>query len=245
MTSDTIPEWTNASIVNSAYHQRSGGWEELFDYGGIRYHAILWPSKDGNGLQDRMLVSLARACERNDDIMDDYADECRSLIWPLIEQDYASRPQYEKTDLSPKKKVVRIEGRTVNGVLKAVRHKKILDYSTHPFPNTFPDVATFPEALVRRLEKIDTEIFKVEYQGQVYCMKTVHSKGGESALKREISILQRCQHPNIIPLGGIVVNEQNNVKGMLLEYIPHAIALRDFDGRLCDDQHARLWVSQF
>lgn len=36
MTSDTIPEWTNASIVNGAYDQRSGGWEELFDYSNIR-----------------------------------------------------------------------------------------------------------------------------------------------------------------------------------------------------------------
>jgi hypothetical protein len=118
------------SIVNGAYHQRSRGWEELFDYHGIRYHAILWHSKDGNGLQDRMLVSLACACDENDDIIDDYTDECRSLIWPLIEQDYALRPQSEKTDLTPKKKVVRIEGRTVNRVLKAFRHKQILDYST-------------------------------------------------------------------------------------------------------------------
>lgn len=48
-------------------------------------------------------------------VVDNYADECRSLIWPSIEQDYASRPQSEKTDPSLKEKVVRIEGRRARG----------------------------------------------------------------------------------------------------------------------------------
>jgi serine/threonine protein kinase len=239
-----FPEWTYATIVNSGYHDDSGGWEEVFDYGGVRYHALLWPSQDGTGLQDAMLTSLARACEANDDTMDDYADECRTLIWPLIEQDYASRPESQKTELGPQKKVIRIEGRTINGVLKAFKHKRVLDDTFHPIPNTFPGVPTFPESLVKRVAKIDTEIFKVEYEGQVYCLKTVHAKGGESALTREISILQGCQHPHIIPLRGVVINEQGHVEGILLEYIPHAITLRDFDGPF-DDQQAQVWVSQF
>lgn len=100
--------------------------------------ALLWPSQDGTGLQDAMLTSLARACEAIDDTMDDYADECRTLIWPLTEQDYASRPESQKTELGPQKKVIRIEGRTINGVLKAFKHKRILDDTFHPIPNTFP-----------------------------------------------------------------------------------------------------------
>lgn len=32
---------------------------------------------------------------------------------------------------------------------------------------------------------------------------------------------------------------------MLLEYIPQACIIHKFDGRLWDDQCARLWVSQF
>jgi serine/threonine protein kinase len=75
-------------------------------------------------------------------------------------------------------------------------------------------------------------------------LKTVHAKGGESALTREISVLQQCQHPHIIPLHGLVVNEQNNVEGMLLEYIPQAITLRHFDGPF-DDRRARVWGQQF
>jgi serine/threonine protein kinase len=65
------------------------------------------------------------------------------------------------------------------------------------------------------------------------------------AQTRDINPPRLSTSQHIIPLGGIVVNEQNNVEGMLLEYIRHAITLRDFDGRLCDDQRARLWVSQF
>jgi hypothetical protein len=85
-----------------------------------------------------MLLSFARASEEYDDIMDDYADECRRLIWPLIEQEYASRSESEKTDLSPSKATVKIEGRMVDGKLQAFTHKWNLDYSTHPIPNTFP-----------------------------------------------------------------------------------------------------------
>src|SRR5579862_4375497 len=119
-----FPEWTYATVVDGMYHQDRGGWEEVFDYRGLRYHVILWPSTDGTGLQDGLLSSLARACEANDDIMDDYADQCRALIWPLIARDWASRPASQKTDLGhQKKKVIRVEGRTVNGVMKGFRHK--------------------------------------------------------------------------------------------------------------------------
>ena len=104
----TYHESMNVRVVNSMYHRGRGGWQELFDYGGIRYHARLFPSLDGNGIQDDTLRLLARASEENDDIMDDYGDECRRLIWPLIEQDYALRSESEKTDLSPSKATVRL-----------------------------------------------------------------------------------------------------------------------------------------
>ena len=235
-----LAEWTYATIVDAAYHDDRGGWEEVFDYRGLRYHAILWPSPDGTGLQDTLLTSLARACEANDDIMDDYADKCRALIWPLIARDWASRPASQKTG-PQKNKVVRVEGRTVDGVIKGFRHKRVLDNSFHPIKNTFPGVPTFPEREVKRVQQIDTEIFKVEHAGEFYCLKTVYGKGGETALTREIEILRQCKHTHIIPLRGLVVNKKNKVEGMLLEYIPRAVTLNDFEG----PGDGQRWVDQF
>jgi len=242
--SNSSPESMNVRLVNGNYHQGTGGWEELFDYGGIRYHARLFPSLDGNGIQDKMLLSLARACEEKDDIMDDYANDCRFLIWPLIEQDYVSRSPSEKTDLSPSKAPVRIEGRTVNGELQAFTHKGNLDYPTHPIPNTFPGVPTFSDNLVRRVERLDAEVFKVKYNGEFYCLKTVHSKGEGSGLKREISILQRCHHPNIVAFCGVLVNQQNYVEGIMMEFIPNAVTLDQAVNAGFNNKQCLLWISQ-
>jgi len=244
MTGDRLPGWANIRVVDSRYHRGTGGWEELFDYGEVRYHARLFPNVDGKGIQDDLLLLLAKASEEDDDIMDDYGEDCRRLVWPLIERDYASRTTTEKTDISPSKPVVKIEGRTVDGKLQAFDHKGKLDYPTHAIENTFSGIPTYSRALVHRVERLDSEVFKVEYDGRFYCLKTVHSKGGEHGLKREISILQHCRHPNIVSLHAIVVNDQDYVEGMLMELIPEAIPLDKVDySRFTYEQYV-LWTSQ-
>jgi tRNA A-37 threonylcarbamoyl transferase component Bud32 len=244
MASDSIPEWMNVKIINGEYSEGKGGWAELFEYGGIRYNALLRPSVDRRGVQDGLLRLLAKACEEDDDRIDDYGDECRRLIWPLIKHDYASRTQPEKTDLSPTKKAVSIEGRTMDGELQAFSHTRKLGYRTKPIPNTFSTLPTFPHTLVHRLERLDDEIFKVEYEGRQYCLKTVHSKEGGSGLKREITTLQRCHHPHIIPIRGIVVNDSNNVEGMLTEVVPNPITLDHVDFTHFSKEQCNLWMSQ-
>lgn len=246
MASADLPGWRKVRIINGWYHKEAGGgWEELFDYGGIRYHGRLFPSADGKGIQDQLLLLLTKACEEDDDDMiEDYADECRHLIWSLIEQDYASHSQEEKVDLSLSKGVVKIEGRIVNGEFQAVSHKGRLDYPTKPIPNTFSGVPTFRHALVRRTKQLDNEIFEIAYEGQHYCLKTMHSKQGESGLKREITILQHCRHPHIISFQGVVINDRNNVEGMLTEFIPNPIALDQFDFSHFNREQCDLWISQ-
>jgi hypothetical protein len=251
MTSDGLPEWRKVRPINGRYHRGSGGWEELFDFGGIRYHGRLFPSTDGKGIQDESLLLLATACEEEDDhddnredMIEHYGEECRQLIWPLIEQDYASRSQEEKGDLSPSKEVVRIEGRTIDGELRPFSHTGKLDYSTHPIPNTFSGVPTFLHTLVHRIKRLDTEIFKVKYEGQYYCLKTVHSKEGGTGLQREIIALHRCDHEHIIPIRGIVVNDQNNVEGMLTELVHNPTTLDQVDFSHFSKEQCDLWMSQ-
>ena len=164
-------------LVNGLYHERRGGWDELFDYGGVRYHARLFPNHDGKGIQNAILLSLGRACEQNNDIMDDHADECRRLIWPLIQSDYASRPQSEKMNLSPSKTTVKIEGRTVDGMLQAFTQNGNLDYSAHSIPNKFPGIPILPHSLTEVIPSAitleDVLYFKKERYHQ--CMSQIQS----------------------------------------------------------------------
>ena len=135
----------------------------------------------------------------------------------------------------------------MDGTLQAFSHERKLGCSTHPIPNTFPsEIPTFRHSLVNRLEQLDDEIFKVEYNERLYCLKTVHSKGEGFGLNREISILQQCHHPNIITLHGIVVNEQKKIEGMMTELISDVVTLDSClknSRNLCETQCIQ-WISQ-
>jgi len=245
MADDRLPDWLTVNIIDGEYSEGKGGWAELFEYRGILYNALLRPNVNRPGIQDELLVLLARAIENNDDDgMDEYGDECRRLIWPLIEKDYASRTTQEKINLSPSKQAVCIEGRTIEGELRAFSHTRKLGFRTKPIPNTFPDIPTFSHTLVRRLDRLDDEIFKIEHGGQMYCLKTVHSKEGGSGLQREINTLQYCRHPYIIPIRGVVVNDHHEVEGMLTEFIPNPITLEHVDFSCFSKEQCNTWVSQ-
>ena len=107
----------------------------------------------------------------------------------------------------------------------------------------FSSFPTFPNTLVHYLERLD-EIFKVEYEGQQHSFRTVHSKEGGSGLKREITTLQRCSHPHIIPIWGVVVNDNSKVEEMLTELIPNAITLDRVDFTHFTKEQCDTWISQ-
>ena len=75
-------------------------------------------------------------------------------------------------------------------------------------------------------------------------MKPVRSNEGGAGLKREITILQQCRHPNIVPIRGVVVDDDNNVEAMLTEFIPNAITLDDIDYSRFTEQECDPWISQ-
>jgi serine/threonine protein kinase len=56
-------------------------------------------------------------------------------------------------------------------------------------------------------------------------MKGVHQTPSELNFKREISILQQCSHPNIIRLVALVLNAEDMVEGVLLEYVNNSKSL--------------------
>jgi serine/threonine protein kinase len=244
-----LPVWAKVRVINAGYLNRRGGWQEIFDYAGVRYQALLSPSADRKGVQDELLSLLAWACDEDEDMIDGYGDECRCLIWPLIEQDYESRTARlpDNADLLRSKVLVRIEGRTINGQLQAFPHTRKLGHEKNnkPIKNTFSNyVRAFHHSLVHRLDRLDDEIFKVECEGQFYCLKTVHTKEGGAGLKREITILQQSQHPNIITICGLVLDDRNKVEGMLTEFIPDAITLDCLAYSQFTKEKCNLWISQ-
>ena len=213
----------DVDILNCRYSGGSGGWEELFDYGGCRYHLRLNPSNHGKGAEDLLLRKLGNAVdEGSDDDVEYYAEECRTLMWPLLKIDYSSRPLLQTHE------VIRIQGKTTKGVLQPFQHNSFLKFPlTNPVPNSFPGVRTFLNRTITRLEELDHDIFKVAFENQIFCMKTVHRTGNELDFIREVSVLQRCSHPNIITLVGIVIDDDAAVEGMLIEYIPSAKSLKE------------------
>jgi tRNA A-37 threonylcarbamoyl transferase component Bud32 len=210
-------------VLNCQYSGGSGGWEELFDYGGFRYHLRLNPSNDGKGVEDLLLRDLGKAVdEGDDDDVEHYAEECRTLMWPLLKTDYSSRPPFES------QKVIRIQGKTVEGVVQPREHNNHLKYPlTNHVPNSFPLVPTFANRSIMRLEELAHDIFKVAFNDQTFCMKTVHRTGNDRNFVREVSVLQHCSHPNIISLFGIVIDDDAAVEAMLIEYIPTAMSLQE------------------
>ena len=111
----------DVDVLNCEYGSGKGGWAELFDYGRLRYHLRLDPSKDGKGVQDKLQKQLGQAVEEDDcEQADDCADECRRLMWPLVEHDYTSRSQHDASE------IIKIEGQTVNGVLRPRQHDRIV-----------------------------------------------------------------------------------------------------------------------
>ena len=217
------PDHLDVDVLDNRYADGTGGWEEIFDYGGTLYHVRLSPSRDGKGIQDDILKRLGNAVDMDDeDGVTEYADQCRALIFPLVEADYLSRSGVET------KETVKLQGETIAGTLRPVRHNSILEISTaNPVPNIFEDVRAFASDSILQLRELTNDIFEVEIDHDTFCMKTVHRSGSERAFIREISILQHCSHPNIIKLVGLALDSNNDVEAMLLEYVPAANSLRE------------------
>jgi len=60
-------------------------------------------------------------------------------------------------------------------------------------------------------------------------MKSVHRTSHESNFKREIEVLQHCSHPNIIRLFGLVIDAENRVEGVLLDYVENGKSLKELE----------------
>jgi serine/threonine protein kinase len=156
------------------------------------------------------------------------AGECLDMLWPFIEIDHTSRLQ--SNAIPHTTDVIKLQVLGENGVLRAVDHKVHIEYpATKPVDNIFPDVPTFRSSDIERLTEIEDNIFKVRLHNSVYCLKTVHRTRYERNFIREVTVLQKCSHPNIIRLVGLLVDDKDKVEGMIIDYINDARSLRNVD----------------
>ena len=145
-----------------------------------------------------------------------------------MENDYTSRSQSNTST----NQIVKLQAATCNGVLQAIQHNRHIKYPINdPIDNVFPDLPIFPASEIETLGEIVWHISKIKLRNSIYCLKSVHRGAGERALKRELSILPYCSHPNIIRFIGVVepAGQKHKVEGMIIEYIRNAKSLRDAD----------------
>ena len=73
-------------------------------------------------------------------------------------------------------------------------------------------------------------------------MKGVHQMVCEGNFQREIKFLYKCSHPNIIRLIALVVDAEDRVKAMLMEYVENAKSLSSL-GSISRDELGK-WTHQ-
>src|SRR5204862_6297440 len=112
---------------------------------------------------------------------------CRSLVWPLVENDYASKSSLDNLASKQSEPLIKIQGKTIGGSLQPLQHNRHLKYPlTNAIKNTFPGVPTFRACDLVHLEELEHDILKVEYRDRTYCMKSVHRTGNEDNFVREV-----------------------------------------------------------
>ena len=229
--------------IRGRWQDAYGDFEQLLDYGEIRYHLLLqFNPTEPSCHESAVLQQLYDAFDAPDpDVaVEDAADKCLELLWPFMEADYTSRKREPKLPST-----VRLQAVTTNSALHAVEHNLPPLGRTEPVENCFdPDLPIYDVSAIERLEEIEDQIFKVRVEGSILCLKTVHRTGYSGNLAREVSILQKCSHPNILRLVGLMksLDEEGKIEGMLTEYIENARSLRKMD-RISRDDYEK-WTSQ-
>jgi tRNA A-37 threonylcarbamoyl transferase component Bud32 len=224
-------------------HRTHGDYEDLLDWGNFRYHLLLqfnktYPQADENVALESLWAALSADDE---DAIDAAAQQCFDILFPFMKHDYSSRSRSNAcTD-----QVVKLQAVTRNGVLQAIQHDRHIKYPINdPIDNTFPYLPVFPASEIEPIGEIVWRISKIRLRNSIYCLKSVHRGAGERALKRELSILPRCSHSNIVRFIGLVepVGQKHKVEGIIIEYIQNAKSLRDADS--ITSVQCRRWTGQ-
>lgn len=197
---------------------------EIIEYGNLKYHLLLQFNRSEPACSENLhLKRLYAAMDTDENAVETEAANCRDLFWDFIESDYEN--QRASTEPQHHPELIKLQALTKDAILSVVYHR--VEYpNTKPIDNIFSHVPTFHSSHIKRLNEIDRNIFKIELQNSIYCLKSV-SRADDQSFVREVSILQKCSHPNIIRLIGLLVDERDRVEGMITDYVDEARPLRE------------------
>ena len=216
----------------TAVYRSHGDYEDLLEWGSFRYHSLLQFNKANPQAEESIALTNLWAAIATDDenAIEDAAQRCFDIMFPFIQADYAWRSQSSnEVNLN---EPIKLQVITRNGILEAVQHNRHIKYPINdPIDNVFPDLPIFTASEIEIVEEIVWNVSKIKLENSIYCLKSVHRGGGELALKRELSILPHCCHPNIIRFVGLIepVDRNDKIEGMIIEYIPNAKSLQDLE----------------
>lgn len=215
--------------------------ETLVDCGSFRYHLLVQYNDTEDGCAENVLLEkLYDALDAEDDsAVTEARNACMELVRPFMFDDYAKRVTSDQKSAG----TIKLQAVTKHGVLCAAEHDLHLEYPpTKPVKNEYPGIHTVTSADVETLEEIDHGILKVNVGTETYCLKSVHRKLSVTCFEREIKILQRCSHPNVIRLFYLMTDQDNMVEAMLLEYIPNGRLLSNVES--VDGKQYTRWTTQ-
>lgn len=207
-----------------------GSFEYLLEYDGVRYYLYLEYNEDvPDCVENQYLQRVDDAGELDDDEAScDKAFDCADLFWDFIEQSHRSQQQTRRESHSVKDKdtdicntsVVKMQVKTVNGVLKTMPHDRHMKYPpTEPVENPCPDLTVFSKSDIEQVGTIVYEIQRVLIHGTEYCVKTVHRRTEECFLAELEKLSDMPSHPNLISLVGVVDAGNGLIDGIVLPYI--------------------------
>jgi hypothetical protein len=226
-----------------------GDYEDLLDWGNVRYHSVLQYNEDNPCAEENVALKGLWAAMATDDQheLQEAAQRCFSIVYPFLRDDYERRCQVLTDKPGPTLVKIQVVTRDDRS-LQVIEHDKHLKYPVKdPIENTFPGLPIFSASTIESLEEIFFNISKVKFRDvdSVYCIKTVH-RSDERALGRELSILSRCSHPNIIRCIGLVepVDDGGKVEGIVLEYIENTESLHVLSESGFSPVDCERWITQ-
>lgn len=229
--------------LHSIRRSARGDFEHLLQYGSLHYHLLLqFNTINTRCPENTVLEKLYDAVSLNDgDAIDSASEECLNLFWEFIEYDYKLRSNSAARETD----VIKLQVLTTDGTLHRTTHTRHIEFpSTKAIDNIFPGLPTYSSSEIEVLDEIQMHIYKVNIGDSIYCLKTVHRSGNEADFVREVSILQKCSHPNIIRLVGLVnaADPPDKVEGMLIDYVEHARSLKEI--KPMDGNETEKWEGQ-
>lgn len=150
--------------------------------------------------------------------------ECMKLFFPALEKWYASGgeggDEERKSSGHGRAREIKIQMKTVDGVLKDFDHDEFIDVCGGPVPNPIPSARVFSRKEIKIVQKVHQHLARVMVGEEEYFMKSMAWKNEAAGLLEMTRIHRGGWHPNVVTVVGVVgVPGSDGINGFLMPYI--------------------------